>query len=93
VVVSLITASLLYEEMKYTLLHCCDKTIDDRMALFRDQKDKSNMKVLFGIGFDVLFSELYKIMVNKVTFLDFRVVDPLNQLLFRGSIGYKNALF
>jgi len=51
------------------------------------------MKVLFGIGFDVLFSELHKIMVNKVTFLDFRVVDPLNQLLFRGSIGYKNALF
>jgi len=26
------------------------------------------VKVLFGIGFDVLFSELYKIMVNKVTF-------------------------
>jgi len=24
-------------------------------------------KVLFGIGFDVLFSELYKTMVNKVT--------------------------
>jgi len=32
-------------------------------------------KVLFGIGFDVLFSELYKNMVNKVTFFDFRVGD------------------
>ena len=66
------------------------------MALFRDQEDNSNMKVLFGIGFDMLFSELYKIMVNKVTFLDFRVGDPpplLNPLLFSGSIGYKNALF
>jgi len=28
-------------------------------------------KVLFGIGFDMLFSELYKTMVNKVTFSDF----------------------
>jgi len=26
-------------------------------------------KDLFGVGFDVLFSELYKIMVNKVTFV------------------------
>jgi len=34
------------------------------------------MKVLFGIGFYVLFSELYKIVVNKFTFLDFRVGDP-----------------
>jgi len=33
------------------------------------------MKVLFGIGFDMLFSELYKTMVNAVTFLDFRVGD------------------
>jgi len=32
-------------------------------------------KVLFGIGFDMLFSELYKTMGNKVTFLDFRVGD------------------
>jgi len=26
-------------------------------------------KDLFGVGFDVLFSELYKIMVYKVTFV------------------------
>jgi len=32
-------------------------------------------KVLFGIDFDMLFSELYKSMVNKVIFLDFRVDD------------------
>ena len=32
-------------------------------------------KLIFGIGFDVLFSELHKTMVNKVTFLDFRVAD------------------
>jgi len=32
-------------------------------------------KVLFGIGFGMLFSELYKTMVNKVTFLDFKVGD------------------
>jgi len=32
-------------------------------------------KVLYGIGFDVLFSELYKTMLNKVTFLDFSVGD------------------
>jgi len=52
-------------------------------------------KVLFGIGFDMLSSELYKIMVNKVTFLDFRVGDRphLNPSLFRSSIGSKNALF
>jgi len=53
-------------------------------------------KVLFGIGFDVLFSELYKTMVNKVTSLDFRVGDrppTLNPPLFRASIGSKNALF
>jgi len=34
-------------------------------------------KVLFGIGFDVVFSELYKNMVNKITLLDFTVGDPL----------------
>jgi len=47
------------------------------MAMYREQYDNSNMtKVLFGIGFYMLFSELYKIMVNiKVTFLDFRVGD------------------
>jgi len=51
-------------------------------------------KVLFGIGGDALFSELYKTMVNKVTFLDFSVGDhPLNPPLFRGSIGSKNGLF
>jgi len=32
-------------------------------------------QVLFGIGFDMLFSELYKTMGNKVTFLDFRLGD------------------
>jgi len=33
-------------------------------------------KDLFGIGVvDVLFCELYKTVVNKVTFLDFRVGD------------------
>jgi len=31
--------------------------------------------LIFRIGFDVLFSELYKTMVNKVTSLDFRVGD------------------
>jgi len=41
--------------MKYTSQHCCDKTVDDKMALY-----------------PVLFSELYKIMVNKVTFAYFR---------------------
>jgi len=52
-------------------------------------------KVLFGIGFDMLFSELYKTMVNKVPFLNFRMgyCPPLNPPLFRGSIGSKNALF
>jgi len=53
------------------------------------------MKVLFGIGFDMLFSELYKTVGNTITFLDFRVGDrpQLNPLLFRWSIGSKNALF
>jgi len=32
-------------------------------------------RVLLGIGFDMLLSELYKTMVNKVTFLDFKVGD------------------
>jgi len=54
-------------------------------------------KVLLGIGFDVLFSELYKIMVNKVTFLDFRVGDrsppSVNPPLFRRSIGSKKCAF
>ena len=43
--------------------------MDDRMALHRNQWDLSNMtKDLFGISFDMLFSELYKIMVHKVDF-------------------------
>jgi len=29
-------------------------------------------KDLFGIGFDILFSKLYKIMVKKVTFVGFK---------------------
>jgi len=59
--------------MKYTSQHCCDKAMDERMASYREQCDNSNMtKDLFGIGFDVLFSELYKIMVNKITFVGFR---------------------
>jgi len=50
--------------------------MDDRMALYREQYDNSNItKVLFGIGFDMLFSKLYKTVVNKVTSLDFRVGD------------------
>ena len=53
------------------------------------------MTKIFGIGFDVLFSELYKTMVNKATFLDFGVGDrpPLNPSLFRVSIGSENTLF
>jgi len=47
-------------EIKSTSQHCCNKTMDNRMALYRDQCDISNMtKDLFGIGFDMLFSELY----------------------------------
>jgi len=43
--------------------------MDDRIVLYREQQDNSNMtKVLFGIVFDMLFSELYKTMVNAVTF-------------------------
>jgi len=37
VVVSFIMASLLQEEMMYTSLLCCDKTMDDRMAIYREQ--------------------------------------------------------
>jgi len=34
--------------------------MDDRMALYREQWDNSNLtKDLIGIGFDMLFSELY----------------------------------
>jgi len=46
--------------------------MDDRTALNREQWDNSVMTTgLFGIGFDMLYSELYKIMVNKVTFVGF----------------------
>jgi len=38
-------------------------------------------KDLSGIGFDMLFSKLYKIMANKVTFVKFyggdRLIRPL----------------
>jgi len=36
-------------------------------------------KDLFGIGFDMLFRVLYKIMVNKVTFVSFRGGDRPNR--------------
>jgi len=46
--------------------------MDDRVVLNRKQ-DKLNLTVdLFRIVFDRLFSELNKIMVNKVTFTGFR---------------------
>jgi len=46
--------------------------MDDRMAYCK-QWDNSNVtKDLFGIVFDMLFSKLYKIMVNGVTFVGFR---------------------
>jgi len=37
-------------------------------------------KDLFGIGFDMLFSEMYKNKVNKVTFVGFRGGDRSNRL-------------
>jgi len=40
----------------YISQHCCDKTMDDKMASYGS----------------MLFSELYKIMVNKVTFRGFK---------------------
>jgi len=43
-------------ETKYTSQHCCDKTIDGKIGLISR----------------TLFSELYKIMVKKVTFVGFR---------------------
>jgi len=36
------------------------------------------MKDLLGIGFDMLFSELYKIMFNEFTFVGFRGGDRPN---------------
>jgi len=42
------------------------------MAINHEQSDNSNVtKDFFGIGFDMLFSELDAIMVNKVTSLVF----------------------
>ena len=59
------------DEAYFTKL-LCDKTIRDRMAFYREQRDTSNMTIdSFGIGFD-MFSELHKTMVNKVTFVGFR---------------------
>jgi len=50
--------------------------MDDRKVLYREQWDILNMtKDLLGIGFDMLFSELYKIMVDKFTFVGFREGD------------------
>jgi len=38
-------------EMKYTSHHCCDKTMDERMAFNREHWDNSNMtKDLFEFG-------------------------------------------
>ena len=66
--------------MKYTSQHYYDKTTDDKMALNRDQWKNSNLtKDLFGFGFDMLFSELCKIMVNKVTFVGFTGGDRPNR--------------
>jgi len=46
--------------------------MDGRMAINHEQWDNSNVtKDFFGIGFDMLFSELDAIMVNKVTSLVF----------------------
>jgi len=39
--------------------------MDNRVTFYRDQWDPSNMtKDLFGTSFDILFSELFKVMVN-----------------------------
>jgi len=39
------------------------------------------MKDLFEIDFDMLFSKLYKIMVNKVSFVGFgRAITPIASL-------------
>jgi len=53
------------------------------------QWDNSNVtKDLLGIVFDMLFSELYKIMVNGVTFVGFRgsiaPIAPLEPPLIAG---------
>ena len=64
-------------EMKYSSQHCCHRTIAEKMAL------KSQM----------LFGELYKIMVNKFTFVGFssdsatRVNDSTRVWIF----GYSDS--
>jgi len=52
------------KEMKYTSQHCCDKTMEGKMALSR-----------------MLLSKLYKIVVNKVTFVCFRGRLPQPSLI------------
>jgi len=44
-------------------------------------------KDLFGIGFDTLFSVLYKIMVSKVTFIGFKgeAITPTVELMCLGT--------
>jgi len=55
--------------------------MDDRTGLYREQWDSSNMMTdLFRFVFDILFSELHKIIVNKATFLVFR-----GEIVPRGS--------
>ena len=55
--------------------------MDERIALYCEQWDNPKIPTdLFRIGFDILFSELYKTIGKKVTFLAFRgnwpPVDP-----------------
>jgi len=48
--------------------------MDDRLALCREHWDILNMaNDLFGIGFDMLFHDLYKLMVSKATFVGLSV--------------------
>jgi len=56
--------------MKYTSQYYCDKTMDGKIGLI------SRM----------LFSELYEIMVNKVTFVGYRgAVAPLDPPLLESA--------
>jgi len=51
--------------------------MDERMALCREEWEVSNMlKDLLGTGFDMLFSELHKIMMIKVISFSFRGDRP-----------------
>jgi len=47
-------------------------------------------KDLFGIDFDVLFSELFKIMMNKVTFVGFTGSDHPNRTTLDPSCGERS---